>query len=263
MSAAFWLPMLTKAAATALLVVAASALAEAVGPFWGALIGSLPISAGPAYVFLAMQHDAGFVAASALSSLAGNAATGLFLIVYALRAGRMRLWPGMGLALATWLVASQVTRSIGWSPVTAVLANLMVYGAGFVLVRRVAQAPLEVRAPLKRRWFELPARGGAVAVFVSAVVLGSSVLGPAATGTAAVFPLGFISLLVIVHARMGGGAASRLAAAALQGMLGFGLVLLVLHWSIPAWGVAAALGMALSVSVAWAGGLLVFRRWTA
>jgi hypothetical protein len=263
MTAPFWLPMLTKAAATALLVVSASVLAEAVGPFWGALIGSLPISAGPAYVFLAMQHDAGFIAASTLSSLAGNAATGSFLIIYALRAGRMRLWPGMAMAVATWLAASQVTRHLGWTPVTAVGLNAAVYSAGFVLVRRVERIPVASRPALKRPWFELPARGLAVAAFASAVVLASSVLGPAATGTAAVFPLGFVSLLVIVHARISGAAAARLAAAALRGMLGFGLALLALHLAIPAWGVAAALVIALSVSVAWSIGLLLLRRRTA
>ncbi len=255
--------MLIKAVATALLVVAASALAEALGPFWGALIGSLPISAGPAYVFLAMRHDPDFIAASALSSLAGNAATGLFLIVYAMRAGRMRLWPGLAVAVGTWLAASQATRLTGWTPVTALALNAAVYSAGFVLVRRVERAHVPVRPALKRHWFELPARGVAVAVFVSAVVLASSVLGPAATGTAAVFPLGFVSLLVIVHARIGGAAAARLAAAALRGMLGFGLALLALHLAIPAWGVAAALVAALSVSACWSVGLLVLGRRTA
>jgi hypothetical protein len=262
MTTAFWLPMLIKAVATAVLVVSASALAEAAGPFWGGLIGSLPISAGPAYVFLAMQHDAEFIAASALSSLAGNAATGSFLIVYAMWAGRLRLWPGLALAVGTWLAASQVTRHIGWTPVTAVAANLVVYSAGFVLVRRVERAPFEIRPALQRSWFELPARGLAVASFVSAVVLASSFLGPEATGTAAVFPLGFISLLVIVHARIGGGAASRIAAASLRGMLGFGLALLVLHLTIPIWGVPAALVTALSASGAWSVGLLILRRRT-
>lgn len=263
MIATFWAPVLVKAVATALLVVSASALAEALGPFWGALIGSLPISAGPAYVFLAMQHGADFVAASALSSLAGNAATGLFLIVYARWAGRMRLWPGLAVAVSAWLAASQATRLTGWTPVTALALNAVVYSAGFVLVRAAERAPVEMRPALKRRWFELPARGLAVAVFVSAVVLASGALGPAATGTAAVFPLGFVSLLVIVHARIGGAAAARLAAAALRGMLGFGLALLALHLATPAWGVAAALTTALSVSAAWSCGLLLLRRRTA
>ncbi len=207
-----------------------------------------------------MQHDPDFIAASALSSLAGNAATGLFLIVYAVRSGRMRLWPGMAVALAAWLAGSQVTRYMGWSLVTALALNAAVYSTGLVLVRGVERTPVPIRPALKRPWFELPARGLAVAAFVSAVVLASSVLGPAATGTAAVFPLGFVSLLVIVHARIGGAAAARLAAAALRGMVGFGLALLALHLAIPEWGVAAALVIALSVSAAWSVGLLLLRR---
>ena len=82
MTATVWLPPLVRALATALLVVSASAVAEALGPFWGALIISLPISAGPTYVFLSMRHGPDFIAASALSSFAANAATTLFLIVY-------------------------------------------------------------------------------------------------------------------------------------------------------------------------------------
>ena len=42
MTAMVWLPTLVRALATGLLVVSASAVAEALGPFWGALIASLP-----------------------------------------------------------------------------------------------------------------------------------------------------------------------------------------------------------------------------
>ena len=42
------LPILSQAVLIALVVVLASALAETSGPFWGALIASLPVSAGPA-----------------------------------------------------------------------------------------------------------------------------------------------------------------------------------------------------------------------
>ena len=54
-------------------VVTATVVAEASGPFWGGLIVSLPIGAGPAYAMLALQHDAAFIAASALGSFAANA----------------------------------------------------------------------------------------------------------------------------------------------------------------------------------------------
>jgi hypothetical protein len=61
----FWLALLTRAAISACVVVAATVAAEAAGPFWGGLIVSLPIGAGPAYAMLALQHDAAFIATSA------------------------------------------------------------------------------------------------------------------------------------------------------------------------------------------------------
>src|SRR6478609_6072775 len=105
MTTAIWLPPLIRALTTALLVLGASVAAEMAGPFWGALIASLPVSAGPAYV-LAMQHGADFVAASALGSCAANAATGLFLIAYGLVAGRLAAWLSLGIAVVSWLAAA-------------------------------------------------------------------------------------------------------------------------------------------------------------
>jgi hypothetical protein len=256
----FWLPVLTKAISTATVVVVASALAEAFGPFWGALIASLPVSAGPAYVFLAMQHDPAFVAASALSSSAANAATGLFLIAYATTARRLPLWQGLGAALALWLVTSALLRQIAWSPATVVLLNLAVYGGGFLLFGSTLETPPRPPAVTLRRWSDLPLRAASVALFVSGVVVASAVLGPQATGIAAVFPISLSSLIIIVHPRIGGPAAAVLAVTALRAMLGFGLALLVLHLAIRPWGVGPALFAGLLVSVSWSGGLLVMRR---
>lgn len=53
----FWFPLAVKMAATAAVVVAASRLAERAGPLIGGMIATLPISAGPAYIFLALGHD--------------------------------------------------------------------------------------------------------------------------------------------------------------------------------------------------------------
>ncbi len=259
MTAAVWLPVLVKALATALIVVSASAIAEVLGPFWGALIASLPVSAGPAYVFLAMRHGADFVAASALSSFAANAATGLFLIVYAVLAGRVPAWPALGFAVLAWLAGSFATRQVAWTPAAALLVNGIVYGAGFVLLNRVGSGDRGAAAPARRRWFDLPVRAVAVAGFVSVVVAVSSVLGPDATGIAAVFPISLISLIVIVRPRIGGPAASLLAANALRAMLGFGLVLLTLHLAIRPFGAVAALVIAGGVSAAWSAGLLLLR----
>ena len=52
-------------AVTAAFVVTASIITERSGPVIGALIATLPISAGPSYVFLALDHDAAFIAEGA------------------------------------------------------------------------------------------------------------------------------------------------------------------------------------------------------
>jgi hypothetical protein len=255
-----WIPVLAKAVTTALLVVVASALAEALGPLWGALVASMPVSAGPAYVFLAMRHGGDFVAASALSSAAANAATGLFLIVYATLARRAPLRVGLGAAMVAWLAASLLIRQIMWTPATAALLNLLVYGIGFILLRGIGNPTNDPSFPTTRRWFDLPLRAVAVALFVSTVVGVSSVLGPEATGIAAVFPISLISLIVILQPRIGGAASARLASTALRAMLGFGLMLLVLHLVIQPFGTTPAFLVALLVSLLWSGGLLVLTR---
>ena len=256
---ALWVPILTKAVSTALVVVLASALAEVVGPFWGALVASLPVSAGPAYVFLAMQHDRGFVAASALTSFAANAATGVFLTVYAMKARQLPLWRGLGAALATWLAASLMIRGIAWTPAKAIVLNLIVYGTGFLMLRGMPTTAPRSHTVTIRRWFDLPLRAAAIAMFVSGVVVFSSMLGPEATGIATVFPISLTSLIIILQPRIGGSASALLAVTALRAMLGFGLALLALHLAIQPWGAAPALLVALLVSLSWSGGLLVLK----
>lgn len=260
MMAEFWLPLLVKASATALLVAAASAIAEALGPLWGALIASLPVATGPAYVFLALQHEPAFVAASALGSFAGNAATGVFLITYGLLARRSPPWRSLGAALLAWLVASLALQQVPWTPLSALLLNLAVFGLGFLAMRA---APGRIAPParaLPRRWFELPLRALAVAAFVTLIVTASTLLGPEATGIATVFPISLLCLIAILQPRMGGPATALLAANALRPMLGFGAMLLVLHLAIPAWGVWPSMAAALLVSLCWSAFLLLLPR---
>jgi hypothetical protein len=259
MTAMLWLPLVAKALATALIVVSACTAAEALGPVWGAIIASLPVSAGPAYAFLAMQHAPDFVAASALNSAAANAATGLFLITYGVLARRMPSWCSLGAAVGVWLAASLTTQQVAWSPVSAAALNFVVYGPGLVFLTRTGTAELGPTRPSRSRWFDLPLRAASVAAFVSLMVAVSAVVGPAATGIAAVFPVSLISLIVILLPRLGGPATASVATNALPPMLGFGLTLLMLHLAIRPIGVGAALGLAMTVCALWSGFLLLLR----
>lgn len=255
-----WLPALVKAASTASVVVLASVLAEAVGPFWGALIASLPISAGPAYLFLSMQHDAGFVAGSALASFATNAATAVYLLAYATAARRgWGGWRCIGAALLAWLAAALTVRAVPWTAASATALNLVVYAIGHWLAARLMPAGLAIPKAAHRRWFELPLRAAIVAGFVTGLVITSALLGPRVTGIVAVFPISFSSILAIVRPRIGGPASCVLALTALRAMLGFGFALLTLHLTIGTWGAPLSLAAALLVSMLWPLGLTLWR----
>src|SRR5215831_277305 len=59
-----WFMLATKMAVTALFVTAATIIAERLGAMVGALVATLPVSAGPVYVFLALDHDSTFISSS-------------------------------------------------------------------------------------------------------------------------------------------------------------------------------------------------------
>src|SRR5437660_10946761 len=115
----FWLELATKMAVTAAFLVAATAIAERAGPLVGGLVATLPISAGPVYLFLSLDHDASFIAASALASLAANAVTGLFALVYILVAQIRGPLASLVVALGFWLTAILLVRRFEWTPVAA------------------------------------------------------------------------------------------------------------------------------------------------
>ncbi len=230
---AFWVALLVKAVATALIVVIASVAAEAAGPFWGGLIISLPIAAGPAYVMLSLQHDASFIAASALGSFSANAGSFVLLTVIALLAPRHRRSVVIGGGLAAWLLSVLAIRAIDFGLGGAAVLNLVMIVLAHWLTRPAARAAAAPRAAaggaLRRRWFELPLRAALVGLVVASVVTASRALGPGVTGTASVFPVAFTSFAFLVLPRLGGAASAAVMAAAIRAMPGFALALLALH----------------------------------
>jgi hypothetical protein len=252
MLSAFWLALLARAGASALVVVAATMAAETAGPFWGGLIVSLPIGAGPAYVMLAMQHDAAFIAASALGSFAVNAGTFVLLAVLGLLAPR--LYWGFALAggLLAWFAAALLIRQVPWDPISASLLNLGVIAVCLWLTRWMGREGGGVaRGPVRRRWYELPARAAMVGGVVGGVVTASNALGPELTGMAAVFPVAFTSFSLLVLRRLGGDASAAIMISALRAMPGFALALLTLHLAAVPLGVTGALFAELGASLGW------------
>src|SRR5436305_13280334 len=108
---------------TASFVVTASVITERSGPLIGALIATLPISAGPSYVFLALDHDAAFIAEGAVASLSVNAATVLLCLTYVLLAQRQRMLVSFSAALAVWIAVVSLLQLVHPSLSGAMFAN--------------------------------------------------------------------------------------------------------------------------------------------
>src|SRR5437868_15348759 len=99
----FLLTLGLRMAITAGFVVSASVITERSGPALGALVATLPISAGPSYVFPALDHDAAFIAQGALASLPTNAAPIFLGLTYVVLAQRRSALVGCSAAVAGWL----------------------------------------------------------------------------------------------------------------------------------------------------------------
>lgn len=222
------LPLVLKALTTAVIVVAASMVAERSRPFLAAMVLALPVSTGPAYVLLALDHDADFIAAASLASLACNAAIVPAALAYAALARRGASLPlAYGGLVAAWLAGALVIRAFSWTVGGALALNAVVFGLGIAVSWgwRAATPP----PPMRRRWYDVPLRAAIVVAVVLSVILVSEPLGPAVAGVAALFPASFSSFILLMHRRLGG---ARVAAAFINGLVmlgGFTGFLLAMH----------------------------------
>ncbi len=242
----FFLSLAVKMVVTAGFVVFATFLAERAGPVVGGMIATLPIAAGPAYIFLALDHGPQFIAASVLSSLVVNVANCVFACVYTLMAQRRGLVLSVVPALVCWVAFASLSRVLPWTTASAVGFNVVMLGLCLAIGNRLRH----VRMPLiTRRAYDIPLRAGMVAVLVATVVGLSARLGPTITGMLAVFPIVLLSLTLILHPRIGGPPAGAVMSNTMLGLVGFGFSLLAARLLVVPLGTAAGLAIALAVSV--------------
>ena len=244
----FWLSLALKLLLTAGIVVTASIVVERAGPLIGALVVTLPVTVWPAFVFLSLDHDAAFLAQTALSGLAINAVTAVFMLVYLLLAQKRGLLLSLCAAITCWVVLALSIRSIAWTVVSAGLLNLVAYGACIRLGNRFREAQVP---RLGRQWYELPLRTLLVCALMGAVLVLSTWAGPVATGILAVFPISTSCTMLILHPRIGGRATAAVIANGLWGLFGIGWGLFALYVTIEPLGTGVGLALTLAVPVCW------------
>ncbi len=235
-------------AITAAFVVTASLITERSGPVIGALIATLPISAGPSYVFLALDHDAAFIAEGALASLPVNAATILLGLTYVVLAQRHGALVSAGAAIAAWIALASIVRLFHWSLISGLIVNAIAFAICIPLLARYRQVKMP---PVTRRWYDIPLRASLVATLVATVVTSSSWVGPRISGIIALFPVVFTSMMLILHPRIGGPPTAAVIANSAWGLMGLGLAIAVLHVASLQFGSAIGLSLALATCVCW------------
>lgn len=255
----FWIPLLIRMVVTAAVVVAATAAAERAGPFWAALIGAFPTSAGPAYVMLALKEDAPFVAASAVYSLATMIVLAPFVLAVIYLAPRTNVVGTVGGGLAVWALIAWPVSQVPWTPLTAFAGNIVMYALCIWLTRKMTFAVTEIPST-QPKWFELPLRAFVVGLFVALVVTLSDALGTTGTGMGAAFPIVFSSLAAILHIRLGGAVLAMTMQSALRVVSIMILAFLALHYGVLWWGEAIGLSVSLLVSILWASLFILFNR---
>jgi hypothetical protein len=252
------LSLALRMAVAAAFVITASVITERSGPAIGALFATLPVSAGPSYLFLALDHDDAFIAQSALASLPMNAATILMCLVFVPLAQRRGLTLSLAAGIAIWFVFAALVRAFEWTLLGGLLINIVALGVCLPLVQRFRQAKMPL---ITRCWYDIPLRAALVATLVAIVVTMSNIVGPRVSGVIALFPAVFTSLILILMPRIGGPATAAVLANGQWGLIGFGVAIVVMHLAALPLGRAAALGAALATCVSWNLGLWAFGRY--
>lgn len=253
----FIFTLIVKMAITAAFVLAATITAERAGPLVGGLVATLPIGAGPIYVFLALDHDAHFIAQSAVASLAVNAVNVIFAVVYCVLAQKRSLTVSLGATYVVWIVLTAIVTANHWSLGPALLMNVAAIAVGMWVVWPFRHTRISRQQP---HWYDYALRALMVAVLAGIVVTFSFRIGSYGSGTLAVFPVVLTSIIVILHRRAGGKPTAAVLANAPLGLLGFGIACMVLHLTAEPLGIVAGLSLALATSIGWSLAVLAARR---
>jgi hypothetical protein len=257
---AFFLSLVPKMFLVALLTLVATEVAERAGPVVGGLVASLPVSSGPAYFFLALDHDAAYIADAAVASFTGIAAAGVMVIAYVLLAQRQNTAVAVIGSLVFWALAEAGFAAVGHNLEFGLFASAAMYVVGIILMYRHAAVKLEGG---KAKLSVLVIRGLSVAALLGAVETAAAVAGPGTAGTFAAVPITYIAMMVILQNRHGGPASAAVMAHTIPALVGLSLAFLCLRETAVWLGETRALLLALGIAIGWNGALLLFHLATA
>lgn len=249
------LDVLAKVVATITLVIAVTVVAERATPFVAAMVAALPISAGPAYLFIAMDHGSVSLAQSALTGVGVNAVMAIFLLIAVVCIPRFGITRGLSLAVLVWVIGALSVAHAEPTAVAALILNCVTFALCIRLVRGRSGRASTTR--VKLRLSDIALRAVAVGTVVLTVLVVGRTIGAAVAGLTALIPIVWVSTAIVLFDRLGAEACTAVLASGMLGMFGYCLALAALHWATLSSGMALGLSLALAVSVGWNVGLAI------
>ncbi len=246
-------------AAVAVFIVIGALISERAGPFFGAMVTSLPVYTGPVYLFLAIDHPPEFLAQVTVGSLGSCGVIPVFVLMYALMArAEYRALPSLLVALIAWVSVAAIVQLKDWSLIEALVFALPIYGVTILIGRGFTHA--SALTPTGRSWRDLMARVLMVTCVVGAVNAMSPFLPVKVTGVLSIMPTVMMSLILVLHGRIGGPATAAMLIHAITGMVGMLFAVTLVGLTIVPWGPVASLSAGLAVSVSWNLTLIAIRQ---
>ena len=230
--------------------------ASLAGRRWGQAVSGwfvgLPLTSWPIALFVALDHGAGFAAATAAGALAAATAEAAFCLAYA-HAARRRRWP---LCLAAACLAFSATAVVLRPLELPVIAVAAIVFATLVLALRVMPAGSESPPTPPPRW-DLPVRMVTATLVVVAITEAAPSLGPKLSGVLGAFPV-YAAILTVFGHRSGPASATQVLRGLLLGLFGFAGFFLVLALLIERAGLTLAFAGAIAMTIAIQTASLVF-----
>jgi hypothetical protein len=192
--------LIAKIGVTIGMVLALSLVAERVSPRAAGFLSGYPLGAAIALFFIGLEISPEFAARSAVYTLAGLAASQVFVYGYYIastRFSRRTILASSAAALAGYFAAAWLLHWIPFSMAGAVLTAAASMGLFTFLFRRVPNAAIPRSVRLTPAVLLL--RASLAAAIIVAVTAAAKAVGPAWAGLFSAFPTALFPLMLIVH----------------------------------------------------------------
>lgn len=249
----------SRMAIVAAIVVSVSVVAARSGPVLGAMLASLPVSAGPAYVFLALDHGPEFISRSAVTSILAASTNASFVVAHSIVSRVAGTLPSLLAAIVAFGGTIALLSLFTWNLAGACCVGTALLLAGILATRETRRSAPRFTA--SGRPIDLVIRAVSVMSVVAAVTVLGELAGPRVAGYGALMPVVFMSFIIVMQPRVGGPALAGLFAHALFGMLGFVVAFSAISLTAIPIGPWWALTLGLAVSVGWNCAILLLRRY--